>query len=253
MNNGLYIGDAEIELPKGSFLYICDEPPPHPKARLFDPTKGHSFDPLKGITKKGARDLAKALYANAPEGASTLTVRNGRRALARALSNGRRLDELEVHSQLKGVKEEVEEMIDELLFTDVARSCLCSDRDFAFHGKNRKVFARLNRVELGDDDALAIGLFLLARYKGQIVIEDGGFYLRDMHASLLREERLIARVNTLAELPPKLRQTVLLIKDKMASGATYEDAELLAKYAGLRPDPTRDGCDYNVFVREAMG
>jgi hypothetical protein len=52
-----------------------------------------------------------------------------------------------VESQLNGVKEQVEEMIDELLFT-VARSCLGSNRDFAFNGKNRKIFARLNRVKV---------------------------------------------------------------------------------------------------------
>jgi len=97
----------------------------------------------KGSQKMEARDVAKALYANAPEGGSTLTVRNGRRAL----STAQRLDELKVESQLKGVKEQVEEMIDELLFT-VARSCLGSNRDFAFNGKNRKIFARLNRVKV---------------------------------------------------------------------------------------------------------
>jgi hypothetical protein len=31
--NTLYLGTAEIELPKGSFLYIGDEPPAHLKAR----------------------------------------------------------------------------------------------------------------------------------------------------------------------------------------------------------------------------
>ncbi len=96
-----------------------------------------------------ARGLARNLYTSTPGGDNTLTVRNGRRALARALSEERRLDQLKVHSRIKGVKEEVEEMIDDLLFTDVAQSVFCSDKDLAFEGKNRKVFARINRAELG--------------------------------------------------------------------------------------------------------
>lgn len=244
----LYTGTPEIELPKGSFLYLCDDPPPHPKAKVFDPFR-HSFNPLKGITKKDARDLARALYANSPEGSSTLTVRNGRRALAQALSKAKRLDELQIQSRLKGAKEEAEEMIDELLFTDVARACLCSGQDFAFAGTNRKVFARLNRVELGDDDALAIGLFLLSSYKGQVIVEDAGFYLRDIHISLLREDRLILKVNHLSELPPKLRKAALLIPNKIAQGVTHEDAVELAKYDCSFPVGANE---YNAFIKRVM-
>lgn len=53
--------------------------------------------------------------------------------------------------------------------------------------------------------------------------------------SLIREERLIAGVNFLGELPTKLRQVALLIDDKQASGATMQDAETLAAYAGYVP------------------
>jgi hypothetical protein len=41
--------------------------------------------------------------------------------------------------------------------------------------------------------------------------------------------RLVAGVNSLKELSPKLRQAVLWVKDKEASGATTEDAKTLAK------------------------
>ena len=51
------------------------------------------------------------------------------------------------------------------------------------------------------------------------------------------------------ELPPKLRQHVLLIKDKVPSGTTFEDAEILAGYAGL----VRGANGYNAFVEQAMG
>jgi hypothetical protein len=110
----------------------------------------------------------------------------------------------------------------------------------------------VNRAELGDFDALVLGLFLMAHYKGQLVVDDLGFYGRDAHLSLIRENRLIAAVNFLDELPDKLRNGVLLIKDKAASGATFDDAETLAKYAGLRPDRLREDNDFNRFVGEAM-
>src|SRR5262245_40268920 len=67
-----------------------------PKAKLFDVSK-HHFNPLKGMTYPRARDIAATLYSFDPEaGKSTLTVRNGRRALARIFyqSRPKRLDKL---------------------------------------------------------------------------------------------------------------------------------------------------------------
>jgi hypothetical protein len=60
-----------------------------------------------------------------------------------------------------------------------------------------------------------------------------GFYGRDFHSRLIREERLIAGVNYLDELPTGLRQSVLLINEKIPSGSTDEDAEELARYERL--------------------
>lgn len=216
--NQLHVGFSKhIELPKGSFLLIDDEVPAHPKAKIFDPLH-HSFNPLRDIDKKKARELADALYTASPQGENTRTVRNGHRcscSRARRLAEATRLDNVPVHSPIKGVAEEVEGMLDELLFTDVMRNVVCSDYEFAFTGKNKKVFARLNRAELGDTDCLILGLFLLAHYRGRIVLPDAGFYLRDCHVSLIREERLIAGCNFLGELPTKLRQAVLLRSERM--------------------------------------
>ncbi|MEA2880578.1 MAG: hypothetical protein QOF14_5774 [Hyphomicrobiales bacterium] len=58
----------------------------------------------------------------------------GTRALAHAFVDAKRLDQLTVESSVKGVEEEVEGMIDELLFTDVMKQVLCSENDFAFTG-----------------------------------------------------------------------------------------------------------------------
>ncbi len=246
--NKLYVGfTRKIELPKGSFLFIDDEVPKHPKAKVFDPLK-HSFNPLKDIDRKTARELADVLYTVSPQGEATLTVRNGRRALAQALAKARRLDALQVRSDIKGVKEEVQGMVDDILFTDVVRRVLCSGSDFGFAGRNTKVFARLNRAELGEFDALVLGLFLMAHFKGQVIVPDLGFYGREAHVSLIREGRLIAGVNTLGELPPTLRRNVLLIPEKVASGTTLEDAETLAAYARL----ARATNGYNDFVQDAM-
>jgi hypothetical protein len=126
---------------------------------------------------------------------------------------------------------------------------LCSEADFAFTGRNVKVFARINRAELGEFDALVLGLLLMSHYKGQIVVPDFGFYGREAHVSLIRENRLIAGVNALSELPAKLRQNVLLIKDKGVNGATYEDAQMLANYKGLVSHTVGHGD----FIQDAIG
>jgi hypothetical protein len=61
----------------------------------------------------------------------------------------------------------------------------------------------------------------------------------------------IAGVYTLSELDDELRERTMLM-EKVGRGCTFEDAETLAKYAGHRPDPTRQDNDFNKFVAEAM-
>ena len=51
------------------------------------------------------------------------------------------------------------------------------------------------------------------------------------------------------ELEPRLRQSVLLIKDKKATNATYDDAAELAKYDCKFP-PHTDG--YDTFMKACM-
>jgi len=77
-----------------------------------------------------------------------------------------------------------------------------------------------------------------------------GLCRRDAHVSLIWiwENRLIAGVNFLAELSPKLQRSVLLIKDKVPAGTTFEDAEILTGYAGL----VRGTNGHNSFVEQAM-
>lgn len=240
--NSLFVGLAnEVALPKGGYLFIHDNVPDVGNTRIFDPAK-HSFNPLENMDYKKARTLSDVLYTVYPQGENTLTVRNGRRSLLRALMKADRLDNVKPD---KG-DEEVRGMVDDLLASPLLRQVLCRPTNFSFN-PNSKILARLNRAELGDFDALVLGLFLIEEYKGQIVIEDGGFYLRDAHVSLLRQQRLIAGVHSLGELPERLRREMLLVPDKIVRGALLEDAETAARYAGL----IKGTVAFSDFVRDA--
>jgi hypothetical protein len=65
-------------------------------------------------------------------------------------------------------------------------------------------------------------------YKGQIVVPGLGFYGRDSHRSLIRKKSSFCG-----------GQLSRRTKEKTPQGTTFDDAEILAKYAGPRPDPQR--------------
>ena len=183
--NKLYVGlSKSISIPKGGCLFIDDEVPEIPRARIFDP-RFDSFNPLKNIDYKKARAIADMLYTVYPQGENTLTVRNVRRELLDALLQAKRLD------QVKG-GEEVEGITSDLLMSPVLQQVLCNPkRQFSFN-KRSTILARVNRAELGEFDALVLGLLLMSHFEGRLVIPDLGFYGRDAHVSLMREERLSA-------------------------------------------------------------
>lgn len=236
--NQLYVGfHKNIELPKPGYLYIHDEIPTVPQSRTFD-TQRDSFNPLSNLEYKSARELVDSLYAISPQGADTLTVRDGKRGLLKAFLKYRRLD------LIKG-DEEVRGMVGDLLASPVLKQVLCAPTNFSFNPRST-ILARLNRKELGDFDCLVLGLFLIAQFKGQLVIPDFGFYGKS--AALIREERLIAGINSFDEVPKKLRSALLSIKDKRGQGAIHEDAETLAVYEGL----VRGTNGFNDFVENAM-
>ena len=166
------------------------------------------------------------MYTVYPQGENTLTVRNGKRALLKDLLHSKSLD------KIKG-DEEVSGMIGDVLASPVLRGVFCDGRRFTFNPKSANL-ARINRAELGRFDALVLGLLLIAQFKGQLVLPTFGFYGRDAHVNLIEEDGVIAGgVNTLGELSPLLRQNMLLVTEKVASGAIVEDAEELAKYERL--------------------
>jgi hypothetical protein len=112
--NRLHVGfTRQVELPKGGFLLIDDEVRDIPRSRIFDPPK-HCFNPLKNLEYKKARELAELLYTISPQGENTLTVRNGKRALLKALLEADRLDEVEGDEEVSG-------MVGDLLASPVLR------------------------------------------------------------------------------------------------------------------------------------
>ena len=137
-------------------------------------------------------------------------------------------------------------MVNDLLLSPVVKDVLCKPTSrWVLSGAS--IIARINRAELGDHDARILGALLISQFKGQVIVQDFGFYARDFHASLIRENRLIAGVHTLSELNEKLRQMCLLVETQ-AAGCTYEDALVLAKYAGHVPGTKA----FNAAVQRAM-
>jgi hypothetical protein len=239
--NKLLVGAADftdilLNSTKQPFLLIDDGPiadafaERFPRAKLFDPSQ-HSFNPLRGIDYKRARDFAQTVYTASPEGKDTLTVRNGRRALARLLLTTTRLDRMQSDDEKDG---DALAAVEDLLFSPVVRQVLCRPTDqFSFKGS---VIARINRAELGDFDAFVLAQLLIGQHKEQIVVPDFGFYGRPLHMSLIRQNRLMAGINTFSEVDDKkLRQALELIPDKEGAQCTYDDAVVLAQYAGLIP------------------
>lgn len=87
---------------------------------------------------------------------------------------------------------------------------------------------------------------LIGQFKGTIVIPDFGFYGRPYLSYLIREERLIAGLNTLSE---STLSDHLLLGEHEGHNCTYEDAQKLATYAGHIPHTN----GYNNAVFDLMG
>jgi hypothetical protein len=237
--NKLYIGlaDKHFDTQPGS-LMITDTPNLVKGAKIFDPTK-HGLN-LLPMEYKEARKFAAALY----DDNELMTYRNGKRAITRLVRQANGLDRLDY--QRTDDDKEAKSVIYDLLQSPLLNDTLLKPPPrWLFSGST--IVARINRAEIGDDDAKVIANILTLRFKGQVIIEDFGFYARRFHASLFRENWPIAGVYTLSELEPKLRQLCLLM-EKEGHGCTYDDAETLAKYAGLVP--RTEG--FNAFVKEAM-
>lgn len=239
--NHLLIGTADkterlLQLAGAHFLLIDDGTigdaflEAFPKAKLFDLTQ-HHFNPLRGIGYKGARDFAAALYTASPEGEHTLTVRNGKRALARLLlEEPERLDTLPRSTDPGEI--EALATIDDVLLSPTLRQVLCNPTNFSFKGR---IVLKLDRAVIGDFDAFVLAALAIQQSQGQIIVPDFGFYGRDFYMSLIRQQRAILGINSLSELSKPLQQAVLLIDHKEGEHCTWEDAQTLASYTSFAP------------------
>jgi hypothetical protein len=256
----LYLGiDRRIDFDEieGGFLYIGDGVPDVGKRRhrVFDPLK-HSVNPLDQLDYRKACDFLDMIDALFSRGDNTLTKDTGLDFIAEALEGDvRRLDKLVPEPKRTSTTGHVWAYgrMQKILRSPVLRPVLCSPRKQFSLADNSIVLARLNRKELGEFDAVVLGLVLMMSYKGQIVVDDFGFYGREAHASLLREDRLIAGLNFFDEIVSnKLQNALMQIDEKVLSGATYPDAKRVAEHRGLRPDPMRENSDYNKFIDAAL-
>jgi len=247
MTNVIYIGlEPEIEYPNDGLL-ICDEVPQQFRKyrdNIFTP-RDHSINPLENNNDKTAREQADNIYTIYPQGANTLTVRDGLIDLAPALRTAKRLDELHKVAP----SDEIVRLEKDILFAEVTRKALTYHRPFTFK-KNTLSIARISRAKLGLKDARILTYFLMSYYKGQIILPDAGDYLTDTHINLLLEKRLIFSVTYLKELPEKFKRAALIRSQRIPSKTNYEDAAELATYDCPFP-PHTDG--YDTFIKKAMG
>ncbi|MEK7992878.1 MAG: hypothetical protein AAB403_03640 [Planctomycetota bacterium] len=239
----------------GNVLFIDDGSlidqltiPARKKPKYFDIAR-HHINPLDGMDYKRAREFVSVMDAVYPEGESTLTKKNSNFILLNALlGNVSYLDDLLEPDKKDPARQDAYQKIETLLLSPVLRSVLCKPIDaFSLRGI---VIARLDRAVLGDFDAFVLGSLLISMFKGQVVVPDFGFYGREHHVALIRQERLIAGVTTLSEVPEKLRQALLTIPKKTGSRTTYDDAEVLAKYLCVH---ARGANGYDEFIKDAMG
>src|ERR1700710_748077 len=141
MLNKLYLGFNKTVEPPTRGLFIHDNVPDIPRARIFDPAK-HSFNPLKNIDYRKARALADVLYAASPQGDNTLTVRNGRRALVKMLPKSPRLEQPNPTGHIGD--EEALAMIEDLLQSPILKSVLCGTANQFSFNPNSLILAKID-------------------------------------------------------------------------------------------------------------
>lgn len=235
-------------LPKGHFLIIDDGPiidaltlPARRSVTVFDPAK-HSFNPLKDMSYRKARDFIAVLDAVFPEGESTLTKRYSNFQLLTALlSKPKRLSTLVPNTKDTA---DAHQKIQTLLLSPVLERVLNRPTNLSFRGS---ILARLNRAELGDFDCFVIANLLASQYPGPVVIPDFGFYACKPHLALIRQDRLVAGVHSFEQVPA-FKNDLILIEKKVPCGTTPKDAELLAIYAGHLPGTNA----YHDFIESCL-
>ena len=225
------------QLPKGGWLCIADTIPEGANVKVFDPLVD-CFNPLKNLDYKRQCDITDIFDAAFPRGDNTLTKDNGLELIAEALH----AKPLDFYSLIERPDKNAPpghqwayNKVKRILRSPVLNRVFDpSNPHFSpLSNPRAKIAARINRSELGDFDALILGLFLIAQHHGQVIIHDLAFYGREHLVRYVRENRLIGSVTSLDDLPPKLRRE--LMPHALPGGAQFKDAEALALRDGHWP------------------
>lgn len=257
-----------MDLPKCGCLLIDSkvlEIPDHRHPRIFDPLEDH-FNPFVDIDYRKCCDILDtfdAIFDKA--GATTLTKEAGLEYIAdilfdpehpeRSPKNFIELLERIGEPDKKSLPGHIwaYSKVRRILRSPILRDVFCERPNFTFK-RGSVNQARIDRAELGPFDANVLGLFLIAQFKGQIVIPHYAPYARPMHISLIEENRLIAGVRTLSQLKERSQELhdIVLTVETIPRQCNYADAVTLAENAGERPDPLRQNNDYDDYINEAM-
>lgn len=231
------------------FLIIDDGPlidqltiPKRRAVHVFDIQKD-TFNPLKDMSYIKAREFLDVLNAIFPEGESTLTRRYSNfQILSALLDSPTRLETL-----IKESKDTMDayQKVQTLLLSPVLERVLNRPTNMSFKGT---IIARLDRALLGDFDSYVLANLLISQFDGTVIVPDFGFYAAPFHTSLIRQGRLIAGVSSLDEVPD-FRSRLLQFPVKVGSKCTLDDAELLARYAGIPLIPEEP---YRQFIAERV-
>lgn len=244
--------DDFIRLTEPGFLLIgdgtfADAFEQHFFVSVFDPLQ-HSFNTLKDTSYLAQCNFVETMLALFPAGQNTLTKEGVPDAFFEELAKKPK----SLEDMFKGTSDDpsylsAQRMVRRLRRSPILTKVLCEPTNFKI-AAHRNIVVRLDRAALGRFDALALALFLIGQVKGQVIVPDFGFYGRELHTYLIDQDRLTAGVNYLAEVPPKLQQALLTIKDIQPLQVVFDDADTLAKLAGWKPGDQ----GYADFVEGAM-
>ena len=222
------------------------------RAIFFDPHE-QSFDPLR-VPPRVFVDVIDAAFTR---GDTTLTKDTGLDYIAEALE--RRPASLEALIPEPDKKSTPGHIwaygkIRRILRSPVLKRVFCGETNFTIKKTKSPptIIARIDRAEIGNEDAFILVSFLAAQYPGQIINSDFGPYAAPFYADIIAQDRLAIGLKRLSELSADMQNMVLGIENKRGRRCTYDDAVTLAKHARLRPDLLREDNPYNRFIDEVM-
>lgn len=233
-------------LPK-NFLLVDDgkiidalDPTSLRKAVHFDFSK-HTFNPLRGMDYRRAQDFLDVLDAVFPQGQNTLRKMDSNFYLLKQLvtdkpTNLRNLITISDDPAIKDASQKIESL---LLSPVLNRVLTTATDDFPLDGT---ILARLDPSVLGRRDCFVLANLLISVYKGHVIVPKYREYSCPFHLSLIEERRMTVGLNFLDEVSTEIRRS-LLMQETLACRCLYDDAEVLAMFAG-KPRGTNGFNDY---------